>query len=118
MKRPKEPKEYFWEETIESEGTIHTRLNVDDDNPFEYSVEVFDDRGQILDYAKITEIKYKKIRNPKYDEAFAGYLKEMEAYKEKCAKTYFKSQETKRNNLITRLQKLEKLRSKMQKEVL
>jgi hypothetical protein len=36
----------------------------------------------------------------------------MEAYKEKCAEIYKKSQETQRLNAIKKLEKLEKLRAK------
>jgi hypothetical protein len=110
MKKPKKPEEYFWETTIISEKTISSGEIVDDKIPIEYSeIVITEYNGDPIDSVKIVEYKHKKIRNPKYSEELAIYLKEMEAYKEKCAEIYKKSQETQRLNAIKKLEKLEKL---------
>ncbi|MFM1756641.1 MAG: hypothetical protein RL621_1614 [Bacteroidota bacterium] len=109
MKKPVQPQEYTWDLMEESEEVILSDYPYDVRNVSEFTeIEIFDDRGNNIDKVTIRKSKYKKVRNPNFEEENEIYLKAMEIYKEENARKYQKSLETKIKNANAKLAKLQR----------
>ena len=109
MKRPVQPQEYTWDLVDQSEEVIASDYPFNEKDTSEYTeTTIFDDRGDSIDKATIVKSKYRKVRNPKFEEENEIYLKAMEMYKEKNMRKYQKSLETKIKNANEKLARLQK----------
>ncbi len=109
MKRPIQPQEYKWDLVEHSEEVIVSDYPFNEEGVPEYTeTTIFDDRGNSIDKAIIVKSKYRKVRNPKFEEENEIYLKAMETYKEKNARKYQKSLKTKIKNANEKLARLQK----------